>query len=67
MPKPRAPYGPPPKGFTTWAEWEEATLSRGPTLPDEPLTRADLENLAEMEGKLLRMPQRRPATVKLPK
>ena len=46
---------PPPKGYSSWAEWGEASDRRARSFVDA-LNQVGREEIAEDEGKLLRMP-----------
>ena len=54
------PPTPPPKGYSSWEEWGEASHRRAQRFVDA-LNQVGREEIAEDEGKLLRMPLRSPS------
>ena len=55
------PPAPPPKGYSSWDEWAEASHRRAQSFVDA-LNQVKREEIAEDEGKLLRMPRPAPPT-----
>ena len=55
------PPTPPPKGYSSWEEWAKESSRRAQSFVDA-LNQVGREELAEDEGKLLRMPPRVPPT-----
>ena len=55
------PPTPPPKGYSSWEEWAKESSRRAQSFVDA-LNQVGREELAEDEGKLLRIPLRVPPT-----